>query len=297
MSLSLGYINEFNQETGAGLIHEATTKQILSFHLNDIKPRSRRYFTENNDFVGELFEFEIINDEAKNIRHQVLYCPIEGCSRLKAFTNKKALDDHVNIRHIQKEEKRSAAAITTVVVEQPKKERRVRVKPKVISLSYNTSDAVIGRFIGKQGVNIKRIEQQHQVKIQILDRQRQFQSIQIRIKSISNATINMEAIVKQLTVDWERCINFQKLHEQVAAQRWLTRSMTRQKNDIPSIEIDRDARHESHFNFLETDRSKKQKHMRQLKQHGLLHSHKPEKCRKDMKNHQWRVNEQLLDLA
>lgn len=312
MALSSGYITEFDHATGSGLIEEAATKRILSVHLNDIKQRSRRYLTEKNEFIGELFDFDLITKqdvngedtfEAKNVRRRALYCPMKDCSRLKAFTNKKALDDHINIRHILKEEKRQSSSSSSIVVDELlKKKRHVRSKPELICLSYDTTDAVIGRFIGKQGVNIKRFEQQYQVRIQLLDKKKRSQSIQIRIKPISHATFDIESVTKQLKLQWERCTNFQKLQEQLFSQRLSFKSWRKENRSFPSSEIEGDSRRAGHFKFLQTKRSKMQKLIQQSKQHQTVeymqyHWHKSEKPKKEMKNHQWKVNEQLLGFA
>ena len=110
MTSASGYITEFNRETRFGYIQiqdGESSKRLLRFHLYSLKKNSTRYVTKDDStFVGELFDFDIIKrvdgaeEEAVNIRHRVLICPIPGCLRLKAFTNKKALNDHIESKHL-----------------------------------------------------------------------------------------------------------------------------------------------------------------------------------------------------
>ena len=87
---------------------DESSKRLFRFHLYSLKKNSRRYVTkDDSSFVGELFDFDIIKrmdqgeEEAVNIRHRVLRCTIVGCSRLKAFTNKKALNVHIESKHLR----------------------------------------------------------------------------------------------------------------------------------------------------------------------------------------------------
>jgi hypothetical protein len=109
MASASGYITEFNRETNFGYIQiqdEESSKRLFRFHLYSLKKHSTRYVTkDDSSFIGELFDFDIIQrvdgaeEEAINIRHRVLRCPVLECARLKAFTNKKALNDHIESRH------------------------------------------------------------------------------------------------------------------------------------------------------------------------------------------------------
>jgi hypothetical protein len=109
MASASGYITEFNRETNFGYIQmqdDESNKRLFRFHLYSLKKHSTRYVTNDDSaFIGELFDFDIIQrvdgaeEEAINIRHRVLRCPILECSRLKAFTNKKAFNDHIESKH------------------------------------------------------------------------------------------------------------------------------------------------------------------------------------------------------
>ena len=159
---SSGYIIEFNRDTGFGVIEEDVTKRLLSIHKNSFKRRSKRYLQDDNQYVGELFDFDVIvkskdssdTFEAINVRHRVLRCNVEGCSRVKAFTHAKALEEHILLRHTQKEKKEKSPQSSVVATQKPKKERP---KPVLISLAPYTTEttSIIGRFFGKQGVNLK----------------------------------------------------------------------------------------------------------------------------------------------
>lgn len=308
---SSGYIIEFHQETGFGLIEEETTKQVLSVHFNSFKQRSKRYLTKNNSFVGELFDFDIItkkkneNDdtdtfEAVNVRHRVLRCPIEGCSRMTAFTNKKALEDHINTRHIVKEEKQKTSPPTVVAAKKPKKERCPRPKPIVISLSGSPTTATIGRFIGKDGINLKRFERQNQVILRVVNTREAIDSIQIMVKPISRVMFDTKLLTDLLQNEWKRCIQAQKWQEESFRQRFISRMVQEQ---IYSPPIESDSRYTTHSSFLQTKRSKEQKLFQKWKYQqiegcdkSLYSGLKLEKSKKKMKNHQWRVNEQLIDI-
>lgn len=225
---SSGYIIEFDRESGFGLIQEDATKRILSVHRNSLKGRSSRYVKEDNQYVGELFDFDIITKpknegdidtfEAINVRHRVLKCGIEGCSRIKAFTNAKALEDHIRIRHTLKKKKEETSQPSVVIPKKPKKKRLEPPKPITVTLSSQSTLASVGRFIGKQGANLKRLQEKYKIRLQIPNSQKGSGPLEILIKPNAGSTVDIQSLTKNLKFEWERCVREQERHEQMFLQ-------------------------------------------------------------------------------
>ncbi len=334
---SSGYIIEFNRDTGLGFIQDDMTKRVLLIQFNSFKNRSRRYLTNDNKFIGELFDFDIIikpksdddgidTFEAVNVRHRVLKCNVEGCPRLKAFTNVKALEDHINIRHNSKKIKEETSHSSLILAKQPKKERRPRRKPILISLSSHTTAATIGRFIGKQDVNLKRFQQQNQVKLQLLNSQKASNSVQILIKPNADVTIDIKSLSTKLKLDWERCIREQKLSEKKLEERLKLKYSSQEEI---FLQFESDPRYTANLKFPHARRLKQQElrerrrfrqtesSVRVQERHSSLNQEghrstatcdseyrqksifnyiQSKKMKKRMKQEQLLVNEQLQDL-
>lgn len=336
---SSGYVTEFNRETGLGVIEDDGTKRLAVFRSSSFKGRSKRYFKADNQYIGELFDFDIVikskdNDgdtdvfEAVNLRHRVLKCNVEGCSRLKAFTNTKALQEHMIIRHSPKEQKENKPQSSTVSAQKPKKVVHKRPEPIVISLfCYKaTTASVIGRFIGKQGVNLKRLQQQNRVKIQFLDGAKSPNSVQIRIIPSASATVDMKSITKSLKFEWERCVYGQHLCDEMYRRRMELHDLLKTVV-IPEIEGDSRYKDNSRFSYVrrlnrqeclnrrkvrqsessvrlqERHSSLNQEGHRSIatcaseyRQKSIFNYCQPKKAKKSMKEAQWLINEQLQDL-
>ncbi|CAF3715349.1 unnamed protein product [Rotaria sp. Silwood1] len=335
---SFGHIIEFNRETGVGLIQEDTTQRVLPVHYNNFKKHSKRYLTEDKKFMGELFDFDLVvkqksddngSDtwEIVSVRHRVLKCNVEGCSRIKAFTNVKALEDHINIRHtLKKKQEEITSPSLSTSVKKSKKQRRSRPKPIIIKLSSSTAAATVGRFIGKQGVNLKRLEQLFQVKLQLLDSRKVFQSVQILIKPNTGVTINVELISKKLKSDWARCVREQEESEKTYQQqlRSLKYSFTAQL--MPEFESDSRYRDDLKFRLRRLKREEylgkrrcrqtessvrvQERHSSlnqeghrsaatcatELRQKSIFNYYQPKKTKNNAKEQYWLVDEDLLHL-
>ena len=242
---------EFDRHTGSGLIREETTSRVLPVYYNSFKQRSKRYLTENNGFIGELFDFDVAvkhNDdnhdldtfEAINVRHRVLKCNVEGCPRLKAFTYVKALEDHVNLRHNLKTKKKDKVESVSIPVsiKKPKKPRRSRPKPIIIRLSSSVAAAVVGRFIGKQGVNLKRLEQRFQAKLQLLDSRNVLQPVQILVKPYTSVTIDINLVDQIIRSNWKRCIAEQEEFERTYQERLQLSKDSSREQEVPEFQSD-----------------------------------------------------------
>ena len=333
---SSGYITEFNLDTGIGFIQDDTTKQVLFVQLNSFKKRAKRYLTNDNKFIGELFDFDIIvkqksdddgNDtfEAVNIRHRVLKCNVEGCPRLKAFTNVKALEDHIDIRHTSRKTKEVTSHSSVSLTKKSKKERRPRPKPVLIELSSHTTAATIGRFIGKQGANLKRFQQQNQVKLKLLDSQNPSNPVQILIKPNAGGTIDMKLVGEKLKVEWVRCVREQKVSDNYREERLKLKKSSR---ELVFLEFESDSRYTVNARSLHIKRRKRQEALRrrcrqteslvrvqdrhsslnqeghrslatydsECRQKSIFNYFQPKKVKKSMKEEQWLFNEHLQNL-
>lgn len=252
---SSGYIVEFNQETGLGVIEEQTTKRSLLVQRHSFKKNARRYLSTKNSFTGELFDFDVVARtstdgtvdeilEAVNIRHRILKCTVEGCTRLKAFTHLKALEEHVLIRHTLKKNKAEEGAMIStepLKKKKPKRARRPRPERFQVHLSSTNDASVTGRFIGKQGENLKRLEARFNVQLQLLNNRSTYQPAQILVKPKSSATIDIELITKVLQSQWQRCVQEQRMIEKEFHNR--RRMVLYQRQYIPQPEFDRDSRY------------------------------------------------------
>ncbi|CAF3833098.1 unnamed protein product [Rotaria sp. Silwood1] len=161
MTSSSGYITQFDKETNLGYIQtqdDETNTRYLKFRLHSLKKNSIRYVTKGDStFVGELFDFDIIQhtderqDEAINIRHRVLRCPTLGCSRIKAFTNRKALYEHIESKHCRV---KKVAETWSQEVVTPKLQKKTATKQKPFIVNLVTKSApVVGRFIDREQKN------------------------------------------------------------------------------------------------------------------------------------------------
>ncbi|CAF0928625.1 unnamed protein product [Adineta steineri] len=179
MTSASGYITQFNKETNVGCIQtqdDETNKRCLQFHFYSLKRNSRRYVTKDNStFVDELFDFDIVQhedgtiNEAVNIRHRVLKCPILGCSRIKAFTDKKALDEHIESKHCRvKKIAKTTSQEMPNWPSQNKQNKTTKQSRSFLSDLLAPSASVIGRFIGKNGLNLKQFEEANNIHLKIL---------------------------------------------------------------------------------------------------------------------------------
>ncbi|CAF3189210.1 unnamed protein product [Rotaria sp. Silwood2] len=334
---SSGYVIEFNRDTGFGFIQEDTTKRVLLVQLNSFKRHSKRYINNENQYIGELFDFDILvkqksdddgNDtlEAVNVRHRVLKCNVEGCPRIKPFTNVKALEDHINIRHTSKKKTEETSQSPLILAKKPKKKRRPRPEPIVISLSSHTTAATIGRFIGKQGVNLKRIEQQNQVKLQLLNSRKAYNPLQVLMKPTVGITVDIKSVSKKLKFEWERCVLEQQVHENIREERLKLIYSPRQSI---VLEFEGDSRYRTDSKFLYVRQLKQQDMLRrriyrqtessvrvqerhsslnqeghrsaatcgsEYRQKSIFNYFQPKKIKKSMKEKHWLINEQLQAL-
>ncbi|CAF1084996.1 unnamed protein product [Adineta steineri] len=196
MVSSSGYITEFNKETNYDYIQTQTDVEItnrrLKFHVFSLKSNAKRYvIKEDLTFLGELFDFDIIQhtdgseDEAINIRHRVLMCPISGCSRLKAFISKKVLDEHIQNKHCQEK-----------VIEK-------KLVPFTLKL-MTKSAAVISRFIGKNGVNLKEFQKKILTKTTAISLT-QNPTVEIRVKPMK-INVNTDDISQKLKSLWDKSV-------------------------------------------------------------------------------------------
>ena len=248
---SCGYVIEFDHSTGSGLIREERTNRVLSVHYNSFKQRSKRNLTKDNAFIGELFDFDVAvkhngdehgldTFEAVNVKHRVLKCYVEECPRLKAFTNVKALEDHVNLRHNSKTTKKEevTSPSMSVLIKKSKKQRRSRPKTIIIRLSSPAAAAVVGRFIGKQGVNLKRLEQRFQAKLQLLDSRNVLQPVQVLVKPHAGVIVDLELIGKVLRSTWGRCIEEQEESDKTYQQRLQASKDSATEQEVPEFQSD-----------------------------------------------------------
>ncbi|UJR11360.1 hypothetical protein I4U23_015541 [Adineta vaga] len=245
MTSSSGYITQFNEETNVGYIEtqaeDETNKRCLKFHVYSLKKNAKRYITkENVTFVGELFDFDIIQhtdgteDEAINIRHRILMCPIQGCPRLKAFINRKVLDEHIQSKHCQV---KKIVEISSSEVVPPKLQKKTGMsiamhhswqyssslcilvkKPEAFTVKLMTkSAAVIGRFIGKSGVNLKEFQKTNNVFLKILTQTTQLSlaqnpTVEIRLKPLK-INVNVAEVSRKLKSLWEKAVREQTQEE------------------------------------------------------------------------------------
>ncbi|CAF1365564.1 unnamed protein product [Adineta steineri] len=242
MVSSSGFITEFNKETNYGYIQTQTNSQTtnerrLKFHVFNLKTNSKRYVTkEDLTFLGELFDFDIIQHtdgtehEAINIRHRVLMCPIAGCSRLKAFISKNILDEHIHNKHCQEKKIVETKQQTKVIVKKP--------IPFTIKL-MTSSAAVIGRFIGKNGVNLKEFQKTNHVQLKILTKTTaisltQNPVVEIRVKPMK-INVNTDDITQKLKSLWEKSVRKQQKEENKFKQILFNRI---ERRSIPVKQID-----------------------------------------------------------
>ncbi|CAF1497256.1 unnamed protein product [Adineta ricciae] len=332
MTSSSGYITEFNPETNYGLIQtdDESNKRCLKFHLYSLKKNSRRYVNEEGStFVGELFDFHIVQrldgteDEAINIRHRVLMCPIPGCARLKAFTSKNSLDVHVQSKHNQ--EKKSSLQVDEIKPKPPKQKAK-KVEPFIMNFS-TTSAAVIGRFIGKQGVNLKEFQKEHKVALKILTSTNALvlahnPKVQIRVKPLK-VNVNVTEVNLKLKSLWEKSVREQQYEENQYQRARFNRTQIRLE-PVAQVNFDSDTRRQRAFTISGDDsvrrRPTRHRHteaisVKQRARSSLaLEGHrcaatgdlqqggtKPvpfqEKKKVGMKDKQWLVKEQLDDLS
>ncbi|CAF0940902.1 unnamed protein product [Rotaria sordida] len=353
MTSASGYITEFNRETNFGYIQIDNNKQLLRFHRYSLKKNSRRYVANGDStFVGELFDFDIIQrpdeavEEAVNIKHRVLNCTHFGCSRIKAFTNIKALNDHIESKHcrVKKDTKTSSEEVENdqiekVVVTHPKLSNKrksktanksARILPFIVNLPAHSA-ATIGRFIGKNGVNLKRFQHENNVTLKILNSQTkstfsplQNSNIQVQMKP-SNNGVNVDLISKKIKSMWEKAVREQREEEDKYEQRLLVRQQyksQRRSCNSESIYIESDTRHSTAF-VLSGDelirrrtRRRTEPTLRRQKEHSTLslEGHRcaatcdreqtrggsaafiHQKKKTNMKDKQWIVKEQLYDV-
>ena len=333
---SCGYIIEFNQHTGSGFIQEDVTQRVLLVRSSSFKKRSKRYLTSNNSFSGELFDFDIIvrqendNDaihplEAVNVRHRVLKCNIDGCPRIKAFTNAKALEDHINTRHAPRKKKEETPHSSSILTKKSEKKHPPRTKSTTVSLSFHATAAAIGRFIGKQGVNLKLFQRQNQVKIQLLNTRKAFNLLQVLIKPNVSAEIDIKSVIKRLKSEWERCVRDQQMHETIRKERMKLQHMSI-KQSFPEFVSDQRYRINSTSHATQTKQQAmlarrrcrqtetsvriEERHSSlnqeghrsaatcdsESRQKSIFNYFRPKKIKKSMKEKQWLLSEQLQEL-
>ncbi|CAF3380024.1 unnamed protein product [Rotaria socialis] len=335
---SSGYIIEFNRDTGLGLIQDDTKKQVLLVKFNSFKKRSRRYLTNDNDFLGELFDFDIIakqnsdNDgidkfEAVNVTHRVLKCNVEGCSRIKAFTNVKAFENHINIKHILRKKKdEETSQSSAIVTKNSKKVRGPHPASIVINLSSSSTTATIGKFIGKHGANLKPFQQKNQVKLQLIDAGKVYSPLQIRIQPNVGVKVDIKSVIKKLKAKWEQCLQEHEAYKKILAERF---KLKHTSSDRIIVEFESDPRYRTDFKFLRINRLKRQELLQrtryrqtessvrvqerhstinqeghrseatcdgQYRQKSSFNYSQPKKVKKSMKEKHWLLNEQLEDL-
>ncbi|CAM2702846.1 unnamed protein product [Rotaria socialis] len=316
---SSGYIIEFNRDTGLGLIQDDTTKQVLLVKFNSFKKRSRRYLTNDNDFLGELFDFDIIakqnsdNDgidkfEAVNVTHRVLKCNVEGCSRIKAFTNVKAFEDHINIKHILRKKKdEETSQSSAIVTNNSKKVRCPHPASIVINLSSSSTTTTI-------------------VKLQLIDAGKVYSPLQIRIQPNVGVKVDIKSVIKKLKAKWEQCLQEHESYKKILAERF---KLKHTSSDRIIVEFESDPRYRTDFKFLRINRLKRQELLQrtryrqtessvrvqerhstinqeghrseatcdgQYRQKSSFNYSQPKKVKKSMKEKHWLLNEQLEDL-
>ncbi|CAF0943240.1 unnamed protein product [Adineta steineri] len=250
MTSAFGYITQFNKETNVGYIQtqdDETNKRCLQFHLHSLKTHSRRYVTKDNStFVDELFDFDIVQhedgtiDEAVNIRHRVLKCSILGCSRIKAFIHKKALDEHIESKHcrVKKIDKTTSQELLTWPSQNKQTKTTKQSRSFLIDL-LAPSASIIGRFIGKNGVSLKQFEEINNVRLKVLTKIA-FNSllpnsvVRVQVK-LFDAKVNADVVSTKLKLLWERAVHIQQVHEDRSKHYFA------QKRLITSREIDFDS--------------------------------------------------------
>ena len=335
---SSGHILEFNRATGTGTIRDEATKRILAVQFSSFKRRSKRYLSNDNAFIGELFDFDTVvkqksngaddNDilEAVHVRHRVLKCTVDGCPRIKAFTNVKALEDHTHTRHASRKIKEKIYPTAPIKAKAPRKKRRALRKPELITLSDFTTAATVGLFIGKQGLNIKRIQTRNHVKLQLIETRKTHSTLQVLIRPNVGVTIDMALVVKNLKFEWERCVREQQAH--------VTANKARSTSEHPSseyvfLEFEGDTRYRPTLTHRHVIRFKQQallskggwrqtnssvrvqeRHSylrregnrsiatcdRELRQKSVSNQFSSSRMRNGNKEKQWLVKEQLRDL-
>ena len=279
--LSSGCIIEFNKNTGFGSIEENPTKRILLFHLNNVKKNAKRYLNGDGEFIGELFDFNVITRtkrddcdetdqyEAINIRHRIVICNFEGCQRIKAFTNLKALEDHINSRHRLKKKVHETPKITVNISAKKKNEISSKMSTRtLITLTDHPTLASIGRFIGKQGINLKRFEQQNHVKLKLLDTRNISKPLQIRVMFDQNAKVNIQQLTKILKFQWDCSTLHQELQEQLYQER--LRSKT-EKSQTCFLHFVSDSRRKMDSRFCDAKRLQHEK-LKEKRKYNQLES-------------------------
>ncbi|CAF1352141.1 unnamed protein product [Adineta steineri] len=258
MTSASGYITQFNKETNVGCIQiqdDETNKRYLQFHFYSLKSNSRRYVTKDNStFVDELFDFNIVQhedgtiDEAVNIRHCVLKCPIFGCSRIKAFTHKKALDEHIESKHcrVKKVDNMTSQKMPTWP-SQNKQTKTIKPSRSFLSDLLAPSASVIGRFIGKNGVNLKQFEEANNGRLKILTKiafnsllPNSIVRVQVRL---FDAKVHANVVITKLKLLWERAARKQQAHEDRSKQYFAQRRLPSSRE----IDFDSDTRHARAF--------------------------------------------------
>ncbi|CAF1352126.1 unnamed protein product [Adineta steineri] len=258
MTSASGYITQFNKETNVGYIQtqdDETNKRCLQFHLHSLKRNSRRYVTKDNStFVNELFDFDIVQhedgtiDEAVNIRHRVLKCPILGCSRIKAFTHKKALDEHIESKHcrVKKVDKMISQELLTWPSQNKQTKTTKQSRSFLIDL-LAPSASVIDCFIGKNGVNLKQFEKANNVHLKILTKiafnsllPNSIVRVQVRL---FDAKVNADVVRTKLKLLWERAAHKQQVHEDRSKQYFAQKRLLTSRE----IDFDSDTRHARAF--------------------------------------------------
>ncbi|CAF4186925.1 unnamed protein product, partial [Adineta steineri] len=238
-------------------------------------------------------------DEAVNIKHRVLKCPIFGCSRIKAFTHKKALDEHI-------ETKQSRSFLIDLLA---------------------PSASVIGRFIGKNGVNLKQFEEANNVHLKILTKialnsllPNSAVGVQVRL---FDAKVNADVVSTTLKLLWERAARKQQVHEDRSKQYFAQKRLPTSREI--ETDFDSDTRHARAF-ILSDDELIRQRSTRYEQTKILLQKQKArfgwvlemhrcattedrqqrrrrksvilhhQKDKKSMKHKQWVMKEELYDV-
>jgi cold shock CspA family protein len=216
---SSGTITEFNPSLGTGFIQRQDTLERIFVSNCSLKKNAKKY-AHDNSFEDEIFDFDIIEStehglEAINVAHRTLKCTVPNCQRLTAFTHRKALQEHIDSKHSLKEEKQvKTTSATKISPSKPKPPRRHTVN----LLAH--SPATIGRFIGKQGANLKPIETKYRVKVSIVTKPRPKSFVlssspylQVQIRSIDDLPVaDLDKVTEKLKKAWQRAIREQEDH-------------------------------------------------------------------------------------
>jgi hypothetical protein len=137
--------------------------------------------------------------------------------RQTAFTYRKALQEHIDNKHSMKKEKEVKAISATKI--SPSKPKRKPPSRHTINLPAHTP-ATIGRFIGKQGANLKVIETKYRVKIFVVTKPQSkscFLSssphLQVKIRAIDSLHVSdLDKVTESLKKAWQRAIREQEEH-------------------------------------------------------------------------------------